>query len=241
MKGTSGQTVITLTSDGNPTVAIGGSNQSGSIEVHSANGDVIFEVTSRADAATVSVGHNGSAGILDLYNSSGRRTASLSGLTGQLFLYDGADVATVILDATTGDILLSNADIAEEFEVAEGVTPGCVVRIAPAGALECTTFPYDTGVAGVVSGLGAYRPGIVLDKQPGSTRRLPVAMVGKVVCLVDATAVPVRRGALLTSSERPGYAMAVTDGHRAFGAVIGKALGDLSSGCGSIPMLVGLR
>ena len=68
-----------------------------------------------------------------------------------------------------------------------------------------------------------------------------IPLEGRIMCLADASSTPIRRGALLTSSERPGHAMAVTDIEKAVGAIVGKALGDLSAGQGSIPMLVALR
>src|SRR4029453_8338435 len=99
----------------------------------------------------------------------------------------------------------------------------------------------DPTVAGVVSGEG-YRPGIVLDRRAGMTgRRMPVAMMGKVLCLADASVRRIRPGALLTSSDVAGHAMAVADPREALGAVIGKALGGLASGQGYVPMLVALR
>jgi hypothetical protein len=55
---------------------------------------------------------------------------------------------------------------------------------------------------------------------------------------VDASFGAIRPGDLLTTSSNPGYAMKVTDRAAAFGAVIGKSLGTLDSGTGTIPILV---
>ncbi len=92
------------------------------------------------------------------------------------------------------------------------------------GPMQESTRPYDTGVAGVVSGVGEYRPGIVLDKQASLDGRAHVALVGKAFCKVDAAYSPVEVGDLLTTSAMPGHAMKATDPVRAFSAVIGKAL-----------------
>jgi len=46
---------------------------------------------------------------------------------------------------------------------------------------------------------------------------------------------------MLTTSPTPGHAMLATDPTRSFGAVIGKALGSLSSGRGLVPVLVALH
>jgi hypothetical protein len=100
--------------------------------------------------------------------------------------------------------------------------------------------PYDHRVAGIVSGAGNYRPGIVLDRQPADGRS-PLALSGKVWCLVDADDEGIGLGDLLTTSATPGHAMRATDRARAFGAVIGKALGTLPSGRGIIPVFVALH
>jgi hypothetical protein len=144
----------------------------------------------------------------------------------------------------TEDIQLTNADCAEEFEIcAEAglLEPGCVAVIDEDGLLRRSEQAYDRRVAGVVSGAGAYRPAIVLDRQHASQDRLPIALVGKVYCKVDAEYGAIAFGDLLTPSATPGHAMKVDDPHKAFGAVIGKALGVLAEGQGLIPILVALQ
>jgi len=96
-------------------------------------------------------------------------------------------------------------------------------------------------VAGVISGAGAYKPAIVLDKQQAESNRAPVALVGKVYCQVDAQYSTIGVGDLLTTSATPGHAMKAIDPLKAFGAVIGKALRPLQSGQGLIPILVALQ
>src|SRR5262249_12118241 len=141
----------------------------------------------------------------------------------------------------TGDVRLSGADCAEDFTVAEvaDIEPGMVVIITEEGKLQKSCEAYDKKVAGVGSGGGNYRPGILLGQQKESQeRRLPIALVGKVFCNVDADPAPVKVGDLLTTSSTPGYAMKARDPRKAFGSVVGKALGSLDSGKGMIPMLV---
>lgn len=58
---------------------------------------------------------------------------------------------------------------------------------------------------------------------------------------VDASFGPVHAGDLLVSSPHAGYAMVVTDKVAALGAVIGKALGNLDSGTGLVPLMVTLK
>jgi hypothetical protein len=150
----------------------------------------------------------------------------------------------IVLDANAGDIHLLNADLAEDFDTAEphDIEPGTVVVLNQEGKLCPSTTAYDRRVAGIVSGAGKYRPGIVLDKRSASTSpRLSVALTGKVYCKVDAEQAPVEVGDLLTTSATPGHAMKAGGATQAFGAVIGKALQPLKAGKGMIPVLVTLQ
>jgi hypothetical protein len=144
-----------------------------------------------------------------------------------------------------GDVVLLGGDCAEEFDVAPGaadnVLPGTVVVLSDEGALRQSTAAYDKRVAGVVAGGGDYRPGIVLDSKRGGGIRRAVAVLGKVACNVDAAYGAIEVGDLLTTSETPGHAMKVTDSTRAFGSVIGKALGSLPAGRALVPILVALQ
>jgi len=58
---------------------------------------------------------------------------------------------------------------------------------------------------------------------------------------VDASFGPIKAGDLLTTSPNRGYAMKVTDRQAASGAIIGKALADLNTGTGLIPVLIQSR
>jgi len=144
----------------------------------------------------------------------------------------------------TGDLILAGADVAEEFEVVDRDVPaGSVLVLDPNGRLVDTTRPYDTRVAGIVSGAGDRVPALVLDRAPGGTHapRAALAVAGKAWCLADAETGPIAVGDLLTTSRRPGHAMVATDRLASIGAVIGKALTPLPSGTGSVLVLVGLR
>jgi hypothetical protein len=143
----------------------------------------------------------------------------------------------------SGDVLLQGADCAEQFSAVgtEPPTPGSVVVIDEDGNVRQSEVAYDKKVAGVVSGAGEYHPGLVLDNRPSLNGRIPVALIGKVYCKVDAQYAPIEVGDLLTSSPTPGYAMRATDCQRAFGSVLGKALRPLATGSGLIPVLVALQ
>lgn len=143
----------------------------------------------------------------------------------------------------TGDIRLANADFAEDFNISgvEAIEPGTVMVLCDEGALQPSEHAYDKCVAGVISGAGSYKPGIVLDKQPSQGNRKPVALLGKVYCKVDARYAPIQVGDLLTTSDTRGHAMKATNRRHAFGAVIGKALRPLKDGQGLIPILIALQ
>ena len=142
-----------------------------------------------------------------------------------------------------GDIVLANADCAEEFDIEESaeVEPGTVMVLGHDGVLRQSASAYDKHVAGVISGGGDYKPGLILDKQQVQPNRKPVALVGKVYCKVDAQYAPIEVGDLLTTSPTPGHAMKADDPLRIPGSVIGKALRGLQSGQGLVPILVALQ
>lgn len=153
-----------------------------------------------------------------------------------------ADKVTANLVTANMDVVLG-ADCAEEFDVvdAQQLEPGTVVVIDQEGALRESRDAYDKKVAGIVSGAGGYRPGIVLDRRTADVSRTVVALVGKVYCKVDAQYGPIEMGDLLTPSPTPGHAMKASDPGRAFGSVIGKALRPLQEGRGMVPVLVALQ
>jgi hypothetical protein len=141
------------------------------------------------------------------------------------------------------DIRLTGADCAERFDLAdaEHVRAGDVLVIADEGLLARSDRAYDRRVAGVVSGAGAYTPGIVLDSGDPATDRLPIALMGKVYCKVDASYGIVATGDLLTTSATAGHAMRASDSSKALGSILGKALAPLASGTGLVPILVSLQ
>jgi hypothetical protein len=104
-----------------------------------------------------------------------------------------------------------------------------------------STGAYDKKVAGVISGAGDLKPALILDKHPESRGRMPIALMGKVYCKVDAQYSAIEVGDLLTTSPTSGHAMKATDPNRSFGAVIGKALKSLKEGNGLIPILISLQ
>jgi hypothetical protein len=143
----------------------------------------------------------------------------------------------------SGDIKLLGADVAEAFDVADAnlATPGTVMVMNMRGALTPATSAYDKAVAGVVSGAGAFRPGVLLDSAESKTDRAIVALVGKVYCHVDAHYGAIEVGDLLTTSPTMGYAMKASDPARALGSILGKAMRSVSTGQALIPILIALQ
>jgi hypothetical protein len=196
------------------------------IEGWSTNSDGVFGISTNKNGVSAVGGHTG------IY-AKGELNAGF---------FDGNVWVSKTL--TVGvDIVLANADCAEDFDIVglEKVEPGTVMVIGQEGSLRQSDQAYDKRVAGVISGAGKYKPGIVLDKQESSRNRMPIALMGKVYCKVDASYGAIEVGDLLTTSPTLGHAMKTDDPLKAFGTVIGKALRPLEAGQGLIPILIALQ
>ncbi|MEO6724352.1 MAG: hypothetical protein ABIU20_09965 [Blastocatellia bacterium] len=150
--------------------------------------------------------------------------------------------------------ITGGADFAENFDVrapnnlqgksATGIQPGMVVAIDPAnpGKLSLSRRAYDHRVAGIISGAGDVKPGMMMG-QTGTLAdgKHPVALSGRVYAWVDATHGAIRPGDLLTTSPTPGHAMKATNPAKAQGAIIGKAMTGLKAGKGLVLVLVTLQ
>jgi hypothetical protein len=208
-------------------IICGGDRKNGALRL--LNAQMAETVTLDAQFSNLRLGGNGTDGDILLYAGAGNRNDN--------------SAATIHLDGEAGDILFRNGDCAEEFDFADGpaIQPGSVVALRDDGKLHLASDAYDRRVAGIVSGAGDTRPGIILGRDPTRLRRVPVALAGRVQCLVDAKYGAVRVGDLLTTSETPGHAMHAADPTRAFGSVIGKAMSQLTTGVGLVPVLVALQ
>jgi hypothetical protein len=140
------------------------------------------------------------------------------------------------------------ADVAEPFKISsadqsESIPAGAVVVIDAQhpGQLRMSSKPYDTHVAGVVSGANGINPGIQMQQQGLLEGGRNVALTGRVYALADTCNGAIEPGDLLTTSDQPGYAMKVIDHARAQGAILGKAMTGLSEGSGMILVLVTLQ
>lgn len=210
-------------------------NNAGVLGTNTAGG---WGVTGRSDGATGTGVSGESANGIGVHGKGGRLAGRFDGavnVNGGLFV-DG-----VVTISKNGDLVLQGADCAERFDIQGTAAPGEVLVIGSAGVLEPCREAYDRRVAGVISGAGSYRPGILLDAGEGGLDRQPLALMGKVFCWVDAESAPIAVGDLLTTSATPGHAMKAVDQGRAFGALLGKALAPLPKGKGLIPVLVALQ
>jgi hypothetical protein len=138
------------------------------------------------------------------------------------------------------------SDLAEPFQITpteQPVAEGDVVVIddAQPGRLKLTDQPYDTRVAGVVSGANGIHPGIQMQQQGLLEGGRNVALTGRVYVQADASNGAIKPGDLLTTSATPGRAMRVTDHARAQGAILGKAMSALPEGRGMVLVLVTLQ
>ena len=196
----------------------------------------------------------GAGGFLVLGNTAGTNIsmdnneiqARNNGSTSTLYLNNGGGNVIIAPGATTKVSVLeiTGADLAEKFPMSERVEPGMVVAIDPKnpGKLCMARGAYNRRVAGVASGAGDVPVGVILGNLPGSEDAVPVAMSGRVRVYGDATQRGIEVGDLLTTSERAGYAMAVSEFDRAHGAVIGKAMTSLARGeTGLVLVLVNLH
>lgn len=139
------------------------------------------------------------------------------------------------------------SDLSEQFDISasKGVPdPGTVVCIDAdnPGQLAVCGKAHDRTVAGIISGAGGVKPGMLMG-QRGSVAdgEYPVALTGRVYVRADTSSGPIVPGDLLTTSPTPGHAMKVTDYQKAQGAIIGKAMTALESGQGLVLVLVSLQ
>lgn len=206
----------------------------GRINTDSAYPDSNLILSSNNDVDIRLDNNGGGNGRLNIKNSGGQ----------SVFNVDEAGTATTRVLTITG-----GSDLSELFNVraapsAPVPSAGMVVSIdaVKPGELVISRTAYDRKIAGVISGAGGVKTGMLMGQQgseaDGAT---PVALSGRVYCWADASTQPIEPGDLLTTSDLAGHAMKVTDHARAQGAVLGKAMSSLESGKGLVLVLVSLQ
>ncbi len=193
------------------------------------NGRATFYDVSKKKAVEVGVFRRGPQ--VRLNNSSGKTVVRLGADgndSGYAEFANSKGQVKVRIDA--GGVTVNGAEVHDyadvfDLETRDGVEPGAVVSLAADGrGLVPSAAAYDPRVLGVISGAGAYRPGMVIGTRADGSNDLAVAMAGMVYVRVSAESGNVEPGDLLVSSGRPGVAMRAADPKRTAGAVIGKAL-----------------
>jgi hypothetical protein len=240
---------LTVEIDGD--VLAGGAG--GGVWLYSQKGQKTVEILAQESA--------NAGGQIELYRTNGTRTVQIDGEVGTggggyMAVYSSNGTALIELDSNvSGDgriktpvlEITGGSDLSEQFNVKApiGTTePGMIVCVDPEnpGSLVVSSRAYDSTVAGILSGAGGVKPGMLM----GQSRSLangtyPVALSGRVYCLVDANQNSIRPGDLITTSSTPGYGMKAADRFRAQGSVIGKAITGLEKGRGLILVLVTLQ
>jgi len=160
---------------------------------------------------------------------------------------DGSGDLNVTANASVCSLTIrGGCDLAEPFQFSgadKEIPQGAVVVIDEEnpGHLKLSDQPYDSRVAGVVSGANGINPGIQMHQQGLLEGGKNVALTGRVYVQADTSNGPIKPGDLLTTSATPGHAMKVTDHPRASGAILGKAMTGLSEGKGMVLVLVTLQ
>ena len=158
-------------------------------------------------------------------------------------IWENGRLTTKVLEITGGADFSENFDIRGLGKISDP-SPGLVVSIDPKepGKLMVSDKAYDRKVAGIISGAGGVKPGMIMGQEGTQAHgSSPVALTGRVYCWADASSGAIEPGDLLTSSDVPGHAMKVNDYGRAQGAVIGKAMTGLQEGKGLVLVLVTLQ
>jgi len=246
LKNASGETTASLWGGGNLT--LGGKGADGDLSLTDNTGQP--RILMHGDTNTMLMKNADGKDVATL-GLNGKLMLGGNGQPGEILLFpdsandpgEDVDKSSIHLNGDVGDIILRNADCAEEFEVTDAVSsaPGDVMVLDDKGLLQPCTIAYDSRTVGVISGAASYKPGLVLDRQQELENRKPIALVGKVFVRVTDQGGPIRIGDRLTTSDLQGHAMKAADPEKAIGAVIGKSLVTHEKGTGLIPIVIALQ
>jgi hypothetical protein len=200
-------------------------------------GEILLKDSSAENRTAVRLSANGTGGgLLQLTKGDGTTSITLDAdVSGE------GRITTQVLQITGG------SDLSEQFDITaihNELKAGMIVSIDPEapGQLVTSSRAYDKTVAGIVSGAGGVKTGMLMGQRgtPADGKH-PVALTGRVYCWVDADQGAIRPGDLITTSDLPGYGMKVQDHQKAQGATIGKAMTKLENGKGLVLVLVSLQ
>jgi hypothetical protein len=159
--------------------------------------------------------------------------------------YVGLDAAADIM--TGGTFWSWKGGLHEVTDIAEyifmrkedEIKPGDVVVIDDKidGQLKLSSKAYDTTVAGIVSSKDT--AALIAGNSEGGKKLL--ALAGQVKVKASTINGPIKRGDLLVTSSKPGYAMKADPNKLRPGMILGKALEPLEEGEGKIMVLVAMQ
>jgi hypothetical protein len=125
------------------------------------------------------------------------------------------------------------ADLAEMYVADANYAPGTVVEFGGDYEITATTQSHSTRVAGIIS----TAPGYLMNSTQAGNNVLPVALTGRVPCLVVG---PVAKGDRLVASDLPGVARSLDPDQYRPACIIGKSLENYNSDqIGTIEVAVG--
>lgn len=247
--------IVVRNDRGQPAIRLDGENEKLMVE----GGDLIVRdglgrdvLVMDSSNGELSVGQRDNRGLLRIRDGKGNPAFLLDAgnatltcgtstdLPGRIVVRDAKGATSIDIDGATSDIKLMGADLAEDFVASTPVQAGAVVVATGPDEVVPADSPLDHRVVGVVSGAGEFRPALRLGSRPDASR-VPIAIVGRVYCQVDASYGAIAVGDLLTTSATKGHAMRIENPSYANGAILGKALAPLASGTGQIPVLLTLR
>ncbi len=144
----------------------------------------------------------------------------------------------VDLAVNAGSDALSAGDV---VAVIGSTTP--VVGTIPLARVVKASMAYQTGVIGIVDQHVVRDAGLTAtDESVAPGEYVNVVTLGMFRTIkVDASFGAIHTGDLLVASPHAGYAMKATDRVQAIGDIIGKALGNLDTGTGTLPVIVTLQ
>ena len=243
------ETVAVITSgverihvDSSGRVGIGRSAPTGTLDILGSGAGVSAAVrATNTDASGIAFwgeayGDNGAMVLVN--NGTGSIMRGFTGGCCPVFeVRNSGRVVTTALEITGG------GDLVEAFDSTGECAPGTVVVIDPAnpGNLMPSSEPYDTKVAGAVSGAGGVSHGVLLTQKDVLEGDTLVAMTGRVFVRCTTESGPIQPGDLLTTSSLAGHAMKALERERSGGAVLGKAMTSLDEDTGLVLVLVNLQ
>ncbi|MEC5146963.1 hypothetical protein [Chitinophaga sp. 212800010-3] len=191
---------------------------------------IALQVINNGQGSAFVVNHTGSSGDLAIYQTGGFNVARID-RTGRGFFNGGTQ---------TG-----GADVAEAFDVTgerAAYEPGDVMVIATDAdrTVEKSTDAYSPLVIGVY----ATKPGVLMTEAAVDTletAKIPLGVVGVIPTKVCNENGAIRRGDMLVTSHKKGYAMKADVDKVKPGQVIGKALQEFDGEEGKIKVYVNVK